>query len=186
MGYTNGDALVQIYTTTTENEIARAAWIWARATAKRDAKVVGHTADRDSLEVLNQILQRSERAFLLVLTEEQRDDADPAEDTQGEGTDDILAFAAIEPVGAGDSAAAELRYLGVAPGRWGEGWARRLLVAIPKYLRERDFNHISLWVHAENIRAIFVYEAMGWTATGQNRVRQSTGWIEGEYRLSLS
>lgn len=168
---------MQIYTTTSEDEIARAAWIWARATAKRDAKVVNHTADADSSGLLTAMLQRSDRAFLLVLNDEQEHDDEE---------DALVAFAAIEPTDEENPEAAELRYLGVAPGRWGEGWARRLLVAIPEHLRERNFDRVSLWVHAENIRAIFVYEAMGWIATGENRVRESTGWVEGQYRLSLS
>lgn len=168
---------MQIYTTTSETEIARAAWIWARATAKRDAKVVNDTADSDSFELLNEMLQRSDRSFLLVLHDDQEHDDDE---------DALVAFAAIEPTDQDNPEAAELRYLGVAPGRWGEGWARRLLVAIPEHLRERNFERINLWVHAENIRAIFVYEAMGWIATGENRIRESTGWVEGQYRLSLS
>lgn len=163
----------------------RAAQIWALATTKRDAEV----ADIDQIELdeatplIQGVLDDSERSFLVALTVTDEDSSYAEEEDNP-----TLAFMALSPSQEEDApeTRAELRYMGVAPGHWGEGWARRMLVALPDMLRESGFNEAVLWVHADNIRAIWVYEALGWAATRRNRPNPTDQRIEGEYRLNLS
>ncbi|WP_026925682.1 GNAT family N-acetyltransferase [Granulicoccus phenolivorans] len=163
----------------------RAAEIWALATTKRDAEV----ADIDQVELsqaaplIQRVLDDSDRSFLVALTVTE-EDSDYAEESENP----TLAFMALSPSQEEGAPAtrAELRFMGVAPGHWGEGWARRMLVALPDMLRESGFTEAVLWVHADNIRAIWVYEALGWVATRRNRPNPTDRRIEGEYRLDLS
>lgn len=161
---------MDIIETREADAIDTAARIWASATAKRDEVDAAEDAYRDAVPLITESVNRGRHAFLLTLIEE------------GE----MLVFAAIEPVGDKDSKRAELRYLGVAPGHWGAGWARRLLVALPDTLRKHGYDEAELWVYADNIRAIFVYEAMGWQATRDTRPHKVTGRTEQRYTLSLT
>ncbi|GAB3624039.1 hypothetical protein GCM10027418_21230 [Mariniluteicoccus endophyticus] len=152
----------------------QSARIWAHAIAKRDEEMAGSEASDVSIDqaapLIHEVLEASDRAFLLTLTDDS----------------EMMAFAAAEPQrDSDDPKKAELRYLGVAPGHWGEGWARRLLVALPDALREDDFDEAVLWVYADNTRAIFVYEALAWQATDETRPHPVTGRIERKYRRSL-
>lgn len=149
-----------------------AAAVWATATARRDDVEATDVAVAEARPLMAAVLERSERSFLLV---------------QYDADESIVAFAAIEPLdGAEDARRGEVRYLGVAPDHWGGGWARRLLVDVPDACREAGFDDVVLWVYADNIRAIWVYEAMGWSATGETRVHPRTGRTESEYRLKLT
>ena len=97
--------------------VEESARIWAEATAKRDESEASDVKVSQAVPLIHDVLDASDRSFLLTLSE----------DDEG-----MLSFAAVEPQRDGDDAKmAELRYLGVAPGHWGEGWARRLLVALP-------------------------------------------------------
>ena len=146
-----------------------AARIWARATAKRDESDASDVDQQEAVQLIQESLDSSDRSFLLCLTSDEK----------------MMAFAAIEPSrDAGDSVG-EIRYLGVAPGHWGEGWARRLLVAVPGGMRENDFASGELWVYADNIRAIFVYEAMGWIGTEQTRRHAVSDKVEQKFVLKL-
>ena len=146
-----------------------AARIWANATAKRDESQASDANSEEAIGLNQETLNHSERSFLLALNTE-------------EG---MMAFAAVEPSRDADETVGEIRYLGVAPGHWGEGWARRLLVAVPSALRESDFGSGELWVYADNIRAIFVYEAMGWIGTDQTRRHPVTNRVEQKFVLRL-
>lgn len=149
----------------------RAAHIWAHATAKRDENPASSVDYQSAIPLIQEVLDHSERSFLLTLTED----------------DEMLVFVAIEPSRAeDDETIGEMRYMGVAPGHWGEGWARRILVAVPEAMRENGFDSGELWVYADNIRAIFVYEAMGWQGTNVTRVHEVTGRIEQKFVRRLT
>lgn len=151
--------------------IEEAARIWAEATAKRDDSEASDGVVSQTVPLIHDVLEASDRSFLLTLSEEE---------------DGMLSFAAIEPQrDANDPAKAELRFIGVAPGHWGEGWARRLLVALPDALREEGFSEVMLWVYADNTRAIFVYESLAWVSTGETRPHPDTGRVEQKFRRSL-
>ncbi|WP_176451739.1 GNAT family N-acetyltransferase [Enemella dayhoffiae] len=146
-----------------------AAQIWAHATAKRDENPASDVNHDEAVNLVQESLAHSDRSFLLCLNTD-------------EG---MMAFAAIEPSRGSGEEVGEIRYLGVAPGHWGEGWARRLLVAVPGAMRENDFSSGELWVYADNIRAIFVYEAMGWIGTEQTRRHPVTDRVEQRFVLKL-
>lgn len=161
---------MEIYETRDSDAVTTAARIWSTATAKRDEVDATDDTYDEALPLIQKVIDSSDRSYLLVLSEDE----------------EMLVFAALQPVGADGGELAELRYLGVAPGHWGAGWARRLLVALPDSLREHGFTEVELWVYADNIRAIFVYEAMGWQSTRDTRQHQVTGRTEQRYRLKLS
>ncbi len=161
---------MEIYETRESEAIKTAARIWAHATAKRDEIEPTDASYDDAIPLIHDVLDFSDRSYLLALRD----------------NDEMLVFAALQPVGDPDATLAELRYLGVAPGHWGSGWARRLLVTLPDTLRAHGFDEVELWVYADNIRAIFVYEAMGWQATKDTRKHKVTGRTEQRYRLKLT
>lgn len=149
----------------------RAAHIWAHATAKRDETAPGTVEYEAAIPLIQEVLDHSERSFLLTLTED----------------DEMLVFIAVEPSRVEtDETIGEMRYMGVAPGHWGEGWARRILVALPEAMRDSGFDQGELWVYADNIRAIFVYEAMGWQGTNQTRRHAVTGRVEQKFVRKLT
>lgn len=148
-----------------------AAHIWAHATAKRDESAPGTVDYARAIPLIQDVLDHSERSFLLTLTE----------------GDKMLVFVAVEPSrDETDETIGEMRYMGVAPGHWGEGWARRILVALPEAMRDSGFDRGELWVYADNIRAIFVYEAMGWQGTNQTRRHELTGRTEQKFVRRLT
>ena len=162
---------VEIVKTRDGSAADRAAQIWAAATAKRDENPAGSVDYTASLPLIKETLEYSERSFLLTLVT----------------GDEMLVFVAIQPArDADDETVGEMRYMGVAPGHWGEGWARRILVAVPGAMRESGFSTGELWVYADNIRAIFVYEAMGWIGTNQTRRHPVTDRVEQKYVLNLA
>lgn len=164
---------MEIVKSRSEGAARKAARIWTQATAKRDAEQVSE-ADIDKAEdLISGVLASSERSFLATLS-------------NPDDEDELYAFAAFEPESGSHETRAELRYLGTSSEHWGEGWARRLLIALPDPLRESGFSDAVLWVYADNIRAIFVYEAMGWAATGDKRTHRDTGRVESQYRLTLN
>jgi ribosomal protein S18 acetylase RimI-like enzyme len=148
----------------------RAAHIWAHATAKRDENPAGSVDYEQAIPLIDETLNSSDRSFLLTLTE----------------GDEMLVFIAIEPSrDSDDPEVGEMRYMGVAPGHWGEGWARRILVALPEAMRESGYSCGELWVYADNIRAIFIYEAMGWQGTSETRRHPVTGRVEQKFVRKL-
>lgn len=149
----------------------RAAHIWAHATAKRDDNPVQTDDYEAAIPLMQEALDASPRSFLLTLEQD----------------GDMLVFVAIQPAReAEDDTVGEMRYMGVAPGHWGEGWARRILVAVPAAMRDSGFDTGELWVYADNIRAIFVYEAMGWQGTNETRRHPVTNRVEQKFILKLA
>lgn len=148
--------------------VAEVSGVWAEAIAKRDDIDVDVAA---ATELVRKSLEASEHSFLMTVKDE---------------AGELMAVAAIEPErDTADDHAAELRYIGVAPGHWGEGWARRLLVALPDAMREEGYDHAVLWVYADNTRAIWVYESLAWSATDEHRPHEVTGRVERKYRINL-
>lgn len=153
--------------------VEQVAAVWTTATAKRDDIKATDVALAESVPLMRSVLDASDRSFLLVgmWSEDEKHN--------------VVSFGAVEPEGGDHESRGELRYLGVAPDSWGEGWARRLLVELPDAAREENFSEVVLWVYADNIRAIWVYEAMGWDETGETRPHVRTGRIEAQFRLRL-
>lgn len=148
----------------------QAAHIWALATAKRDDDSLESVEHDEAIPLIRETLSSSDRAFLLTLNDD----------------DTMMVFAAIGPARESDDpVVGEIRYMGVAPGHWGEGWARRILVAVPEAMRESGFTRCELWVYADNIRAIFVYEAMGWQGTNETRRHPATNRVEQKFVRKL-
>ena len=75
-------------------------------------------------------------------------------------------FAAIEPLGGGNEAVAELGYLGARPLLWGEGIGERLLLEIGQRLKTAGYVSVQLSVYVDNRRAIALYERLGWLPRG--------------------
>jgi GNAT superfamily N-acetyltransferase len=162
---------VEIVKTRDPSAVDQAAHIWAHATAKRDEDQADGPEPEQAVSLIHEALQSSDRSFLLTM------------DQDGE----MLVFAAIGPSRESDDPEiGEIRYMGVAPGRWGEGWARRILVAVPDAMREAGFTSGELWVYADNIRAIFVYEAMGWQGTKETRRHHTTKRVEQKFVRKLN
>lgn len=177
---------MKIDKTTDHQAVVSAARIWAEATAKRDED--GRAQPDHAMEKIDAVLGSSDNSFLLVLSGSSTEPGDDETVTEPaeEETTDIISFGAFEPEQDGADGQAELRYLGVDPGHWGSGWASRLLVAAPPALRESGYSSCVLWVHADNTRAIWVYESVGWTRTGNTRRNHQTGKMMEQYRLDLS
>ena len=165
--------------------VEQVARLWTAATAHRDEVEPTDVDVADSVPLMRSVLKSSERSFLLVGKWNPTDElgAEPESEQESER---IVSFGAVEPEQGEHETRGELRYLGVAPQSWGEGWARRLLVALPDAAREEKFDEVVLWVYADNIRAIWVYEAMGWAETGETRPHVKTGRTEAQYRLKLT
>lgn len=121
---------------------ATAALVWARATARRDDQDV-----RDVSETLPGVRRRLalDGATLLMAW---RDDTP-------------VGFAVVAP----QQQALELFYLAVDPRAWGAGVASRLLRAVDDHARSIGHARLTLWVIADNERAVATYERAGWTRT---------------------
>lgn len=139
--------MVQVLAAGRGQYVDEAAEVWARATAARDAEP--NVAPLQlSRPVIQAVLDSSARSVLLVAVEE---------------SSRVVGFVAAEPVPA-DEEAAEVRYVGVDPGRWGAGVGRSLMAALPADLSSAGFARAQLKVYADNPRAIGPYGALGWVA----------------------
>jgi ribosomal protein S18 acetylase RimI-like enzyme len=149
-------------------DVDAAAQIWAEATAARDGdKEIAEL--RFSRPVIQEVLDRSPRSVLLV-------------DRAADGT--ATGFAVAEPL-PGAAAVAQLRYLGVRPGLWGQGIAERLLRELRLHLQAASFTRAQLSVYASNRRATALYERLGWHSVGQPAPHPRTGKPEQRYELTL-
>lgn len=121
----------------------QAASIWAAATAKRDGQEV-----RDIAETLPGVQRRLalDGATLLIAWRH----------------DSPVGFAVVAP----QQQALELFYLAVDPHAWGAGVASHLLHAVDDHARSIGHSRLTLWVIADNERAITTYERGGWIRTG--------------------
>lgn len=55
----------------------------------------------------------------------------------------------------------------VAPDYWGRGIGGRLVDALLKEARSRDYDRAQLWTHSDNARARRLYEGRGFRASGR-------------------
>jgi ribosomal protein S18 acetylase RimI-like enzyme len=155
-------------------ELEGAAQIWAEATAFRDgeSEVAGLS---DSLPIIEAVLDRSPQAFVLLARADNRGAA---------------GFAAVEPVTAESTTRtngrrAELSYFGVRPGMWGRGVGRLLLREVQSRLRLAGYSHAELSVYVANLRAVTLYERLGWRPVGVPTPHRRTGKPEQRYELVL-
>jgi ribosomal protein S18 acetylase RimI-like enzyme len=155
-------------------ELADAAQIWAEATAFRDGET--EIADlSDSLPILEAVLDRSPQAFVLLA----RSDGGAA-----------AGFAAVEAVAVESTtgptgARAEVSYLGVRPGMWGSGVGQLLLRQVQSRLASAGYTHAELSVYVANVRAVTLYERLGWKPVGVPTPHRRTGKPERRYELAL-
>lgn len=149
--------------------IDEAAQIWAEATAARDgrAEVPGL---EDSRPVIQSVLDRSDRSFLLIAR-------------SADGT--AAGFAAVEPVPDREEPTAEVAYFGVSPRLWGQGVGRALLAEARRRVQAAGYASVELLVHLNNHRATVLYERAGWQAVGKPTPHPSTGKPEQRYTVRL-
>ncbi len=57
----------------------------------------------------------------------------------------------------------------VAPDRWGEGIGGRIVDAVLTEARQRDYDRVQLWTHADNDRAQRLYESRGFRPSGRQK-----------------
>lgn len=146
-----------------------AAQIWAETTAARDGRdeVPGL---EDSRPVIQSVLDRSARSFLLIAR-------------SADGT--AAGFAAVEPVPDRDEPTAEVAYFGVSPRLWGQGVGGTLLAETRRRLQAEGYASVELFVYVNNHRATALYEHAGWRAVGQPTRHPRTGKPEQRYTLRL-
>jgi ribosomal protein S18 acetylase RimI-like enzyme len=155
-------------------ELDDAAQVWAEATAFRDgeSEIAGLS---DSLPIIEAVLDRSPQAFVLLAR------------ADGGGA---AGFAAVEPITAENTtdkiaSRAEVAYLGVRPGMWGRGVAQLLLREVRARLTSAGYTHAELSVYAANVRALTLYERLGWQPIGAPTPHRRTGKPEQRYELVL-
>jgi ribosomal protein S18 acetylase RimI-like enzyme len=151
-------------------ELEDAAQIWAEATAFRDGE--SEIADlADSLPIIEAVLDRSPQAFVLLAR------------ADGGGA---AGFAAAEPITAEPTGMrAEVTYFGVRPSMWGRGVGQLLLRQVQSRLTSAGYTHAELSVYAENVRAVALYERLGWQPVGAPTPHRRTGRPEQRYELVL-
>jgi ribosomal protein S18 acetylase RimI-like enzyme len=146
-----------------------AAQIWAEATTTRDGQ--DHVPALDvSRPVIQGVLDRSPRAFLLLAR-------------AGDGT--AAGFAAIEPVAGRGDAIAQVSYVGVRPGLWGQGIGEELLLEALRRLKAAGYARVELSVYLDNRKAVALYERLGWRPAGRPAPHRRTGKPEQRYELRL-
>ncbi|HEX6523918.1 MAG TPA: N-acetyltransferase [Streptosporangiaceae bacterium] len=149
--------------------VDEAAQIWAEATAARDRRDQVPPLE-DSRPVIQSVLDRSPRAFLLIARS-------PGGTADG--------FAAIEPGPGGIETTAQVTYLGVRPQRWGQRIGEKLLLETLQRLKAGGYTSAELSVYVDNHRATALYERLGWRAIGLPSAHPRTGKPEQRYELHL-
>lgn len=171
------------------SDVDDAAQIWAEATAARDGdhEVADLSVSRPIIEA---VLGLSPEAFVLIAR---------ADDGNAVG------FAAVQPVRAqhtaakpaGDTAAepvtgagaagrrAELAYFGIRPSSWGSRVGERLLRELRIRLQAAGYRRAQLLVYTDNVRAITLYQRLGWQPRGEPGPHPRTGEPEQRYELEL-
>ncbi len=145
-----------------------AAQIWAEATAARDG--IEDVPDLSvSRPVIQAVLDRSMDSFVLL-----------ARSLDGAA----VGFAAVEPCPGADSCA-QVSYLGVRPGSWGQGAGERLLREVASRLAAAGYRRAELLVYTGNRRAVTLYERLGWLPLGVPALHPRTGKPEQRYELRL-
>ncbi len=81
--------------------------------------------------------------------------------------------------------ASALRYLGVRPSAWGGGVARSLLAELATRASVLGFTRLRLGVYVDNVRAVELYQRLGWIAEGGPMAHLRSGRLEQVYVLNL-
>lgn len=165
-GGTADNRPMRVTLTRAADQVDAAALIWAETTAARDGEATVPTLD-EARPVIQAVIDSSPRSFLLTAT-----DSD----------DTALGFAAVEPTQ--QPAAAELRYLGVHPRSWGNGVAQLLLKELAQRANDLEFQTVQLSVYADNVRAVALYERLGWKPDGEPTPHPRSGRLEQRYILN--
>jgi len=153
------------------DHIDGAAKVWAEATAFREGDADVAALD-DSRPIIAAVMDRPRPVLAVALDDD----------------DQVVAFAVAAPArdGAGRSATtAEVEYVGVRPGSWGDGLAHGVLELLCSELAEEGFTSAQLMVYVANSRAISVYEHHGWHADGSPTPHPRTSKPEQRYRRAL-
>jgi ribosomal protein S18 acetylase RimI-like enzyme len=148
-----------------------AARIWAEATAVRDGESAVAPLEL-AREVIRAALDGSPRSLLLVALDE---------------SDRVRGFVTAVPRQAsdGDARVVELTHVGVDPAVWGGGVGSILLRSTADALRSEGFGRAVLEVYEVNLRAIRLYERLGWRPTGSARRHPGSGRALREFTLEL-
>ncbi len=141
-----------------------AAGIWARATAMRD-HLPSVPSIEDKLTGIQQTLAVAGASLHLA--------------RRGPST---VGFCILVP----HEDCLEVRYLATDPQAWGSGAGRALLEHVHEHARRSAFARGELWVIADNVRAIRVYERAGWVGTDTTEVRGSAGRLERRFVRGFS
>jgi GNAT superfamily N-acetyltransferase len=86
-----------------------------------------------------------------------------------------------------DPLTGELDLIYTAPGVWGGGVGRTLMVAALSHLRAAGYREATLWTAEPNERARQFYELAGWSPDGTERNKTTLGatLTEVRYRIEL-
>jgi len=162
------------------SHIDGAAQVWAEATAARDGDPDVAPLE-NSRPIIARVLDRP-RAVLVVAVDD---------------GNQVVAFAvaaqahdgAAHPVqdsAAATAATAEVEYVGVSPGHWGQGLAQDVLRLMRAELATGGFTDAQLMVYVSNGRAVDLYRRLGWQSAGSPTPHPRTGKPEQRYRLALT
>ena len=154
------------------SHIDGAAQIWAEATAFRDGDPDVAPLE-GSRPIIAGVFGRPRSVPVVALDDE----------------DQVMAFAVAAPARAGTDdlvGAAEVEYVAVRPGRWGNGLARGVLELLCAELAADGFTRAQLLVYVSNRRAVSLYERLGWQAAGRPQPHRRTGKPEQRYQRTLS
>jgi ribosomal protein S18 acetylase RimI-like enzyme len=160
---------MQVIVDRAHQHLADAARIWAEATAARDGDAeippLGPSRDR-----IQQALDVSPRSLLLITVDE---------------SGSVVGFATAATQAPGDKTSAEIRYIGVRPDAWGRGGGSSLLLSAAALLHEAGFTTAVLEVYVDNVRAVRLYEKLGWHRIGAVRPHPGSGRLLEDYSLEL-
>src|SRR5688572_16951640 len=142
----------------TVEDVDDVARVWSAATAARDGDpdpagleaarvpIMAVSSERDSVFVVGVVAER------------------------------VVAFALAAPSTSHGVREADLRFVGVAPDRWGEGLGTRVLGGLVTRLASMRYSAVQLLVYADNTSAIGLYERLGWIAVDEPpRAHPQTG-----------
>jgi ribosomal protein S18 acetylase RimI-like enzyme len=160
---------VQVIVDRSRQHLADAAQIWAQATAARDGDAAVAPLEL-SRELIQQVLDTSPQSLLLITVDE---------------SGAVVGFATAAPRSPGDETTAELKYIGVRPDAWGRGAGSSLLLSAAELLREAGFAKVVLKVYGDNVRAVRLYEKLGWHRIGAGHPHGVSGRLLEDYSLDL-
>lgn len=139
------------------HDVAKAALIWARATAVRDQRPEPDTG-LDKMPGIQRRLRLVESKLLLASRNGR-----------------CVGFALFAPL----EDSLEIFYLAVDPDSWGSSVASALLIGAENHAHSIGRASLELWVINDNHRALAVYTRAGFAGTGKVKLDESSGRIEG-------